>query len=178
MENKIYAGVGSRKTPLYYLDMMTCLATKLELLGYLSRSGDADGADKAFARGVKDKKNIERYIPWKGFNGSDSPLYHKPSKEAYDIASKHHKRWNYLDESVKKLMARNVYQILGLDLNTPVDFVICWTPCGSQTDKQRSIKTGGTGLAISLADSLGIKVYNLANNFSHSKMYDLLHDIE
>ena len=75
-------------------------------------------------------------------------------------------------------MARNVYQILGLDLNTPVDFVICWTPCGSQTDKQRSIKTGGTGLAISLADSLGIKVYNLANNFSHSKMYDLLHDIE
>ena len=60
-------------------------------------------------------------------------------------------------------MIRNVYQVLGKDLNTPSEFVICWTPDGAETANERSIKTGGTGFAIALADSLGIPVYNLAN---------------
>lgn len=49
-------------------------------------------------------------------------------------------------------MARNSYQILGPDLRTPADFVVCWTPDGSETEDQRTPLTGRTGQAIALAD--------------------------
>jgi len=90
-----YTGIGSRKTPgpindiiefsplyrFYYWGRI--LATK----GFILRSGHADGADLAFEKGcdtVNGKKEI--YLPWKGFNGSDSKLYNL-SKEAYEIAA-------------------------------------------------------------------------------------------
>ena len=48
-----------------------------------------------------------------------------------------------------------------MDLNTPSEFVICWTPDGSEGTTTR--ETGGTGQAIRMAKKRGIKVMNLAN---------------
>ena len=91
--------------------------------GYTVRSGGADEADKHCESGVisriaKNGNNLkEIYIPWKGFNGSDSTLYTKEdSKETIKIASENHPAYEYLKPPVKKLMNRNVYQVLGYDL--------------------------------------------------------------
>ena len=65
----------------------------------------------------------EIYLPWMGFNGA------------------------------KKLMARNCHQVLGLDLKTPVDFIVCWTKDGTIN--------GGTGQALRIAEAYNIPVYNL-----------------
>jgi hypothetical protein len=64
-----------------------------------------------------------------------------------------HPYWDNLTQGGKKLHTRNACQVLGADLKTHVDFVICWTPDGKPS--------GGTRTAIIIAEQNGIPVYNL-----------------
>lgn len=162
MKPKIYAGVGSRKTPKHILKLMFKLAALLAKRGYILRSGAADGADTAFEMGCNSaggKKEI--WLPWKGFNKhEDTGLYPNPGHFAKaEIALDH---WYNLSQGKKRLHARNVGQILGAHLDVPVDFVLCWTPDGATTRSECSPKTGGTGTAIKLAFDANIPVINLA----------------
>lgn len=153
-----YAGIGSRKTPPAVLHRMTKVARRLEEMGYTLRSGGAVGADTAFELGAMNK---EIYLPWAGFNGNPSVLSYV-SIEARAVASCVHPAMDRLSDPVKLLMGRNAYQVLGHDLQTPSDFVLCWTPDGAESEAARSHKTGGTGLAIALASRWKIPVFNMA----------------
>lgn len=160
---RFYAGIGSRKNPLSVQEKMTEIAETLEVEGFALRSGGAKGADRAFQRGVKNSDNMEIFIPWEGFEGLDSsqPGIFLPEfdLELLDIARSFHPRWGTLSPAAKKLHARNVPQILGRDLKTPVEFAILWTPDG----KIR----GGTGQAMRICNHLKIKIFNLHNeNFN------------
>ena len=165
-----YTGIGSRETPTEILNIMNLVAIKLQNLGYILRSGGAPGADLAFEEGISNK---DIYIPWRGFNGSKSSLINQLPK-AFELASEHHPAWNRLTEPVRKLMARNAHQVLGHNLDIKSKFVICWTPDGAQSSSERTSRTGGTGLAISLASSLGIKVFNLQNQESYDRVIAFL----
>ena len=155
-----YTGIGSRETPIEIQYLMSYISKLMHSKGYILRSGGANGADLAFETLISDKKEI--YLPWKNFNDSLSPLY-SVSKEAFELASTLHPNWKSLSEGAKKLMARNCYQILGANLDTPSAVVICWTPDGCTSHSSRTSKTGGTGQAISLASLYDIPIYNLAN---------------
>lgn len=146
-----YAGIGSRNTPENIQAIMTKLATKLESLGWVLRSGGAIGADSAFELGLLSQGNKEIY-----YASTEMKDF------ALDSVKQFHPVPHKLNEYQTKLMARNYYQIMGFNNDTPVKFVICWTPDGCNSHKTRSINTGGTGQAISIADSKGIKVMNLA----------------
>jgi ribA/ribD-fused uncharacterized protein len=163
---RYYTGIGSRKTPINILNKMSEISKAFDNAGFTLRSGGAPGADSAFEKTAKEK---EVFLPWKGFNDKSGIVPEKNDK-ALKLAEKFHPNWHNLNDTAKKFMIRNVYQVLGKDLNTPSEFVICWTPDGAESDYERSIKTGGTGFAISLADSLGIPVYNLANADSLEKV--------
>lgn len=154
-----YAGIGSRKAPKDQLERMAKAARRLSEMGYTLRSGAADGADRAFEAGAGDRKEI--YLPWPGFNGSASPLA-SPSHEAMEVAAAVHPAWSRLSPAARKLQARNSHQILGEDLRTPCDFVVCWTPDGAETEDERGPATGGTGQAIALASRWEIPVFNFA----------------
>ena len=145
-----YAGIGSRRTPENIQAIMTKLATKLESLGWVLRSGGAIGADSAFELGLK-QGNKEIY-----YASTEMKDF------ALDSVKQFHPVPHKLNEYQTKLMARNYYQIMGFNNDTPVKFVICWTPDGCNSHKTRNINTGGTGQAISNADSKGINVINLA----------------
>jgi hypothetical protein len=145
---KFYTGVGSRKTPPEILKLISSVATKLADLGYTLRSGGASGADSAFEFGAVKNVNI--------FYASDS------TTEAQTIAAKFHPAWDRCSEFARKLHGRNAFQVLGRDLKTPSSFLICWTPDGCTDHKSRSIRTGGTGTAISIASHHKIPVFNLA----------------
>lgn len=146
---KIYAGIGSRKTPKFFCDLMTELAVELDSAGWILSSGGARGADQAFMRG---SKNCHLWLPHQGSNGFQTDLQILP--EAYEMAERfYHLDWDDLGDFGQAAMARNCHIVLGADLDTPVKFIICWTPEG----KIR----GGTGQALRIAKAYRIPVLNL-----------------
>jgi predicted NAD-dependent protein-ADP-ribosyltransferase YbiA (DUF1768 family) len=184
-----YAGIGSRETPQDVLDIMTKAATYLESLGYTLRSGGAAGADTAFEKGVKSKKQI-----FGGFEETGE----KEKKVAHEIhpdlkgtmnRSKNRKIKEKLAEgatqkqaeksgersawAVENLMARNTNQVFGENLDTPVDFVLAydksgWTGAGDRPSK------GGTLQAIDMAYRKGIPVINMANDNWREQLKEVL----
>ena len=170
---KTYAGIGSRKTPLGILILMT-LTARLLSGSFRLNSGGADGADTAFELGAGDNANI--FLPWPGFNNSQR-RYEKPSQRLIDEAEKImesvHPAWGRLSQGARKLHTRNCFQALGQDLRTPVKFVLCWTPDGAYNEQMCTSKTGGTGTAIKLASRHGIEVFNLKNEQHLQRILDM-----
>lgn len=160
---KYYTGIGSRETPEEILELMKNISFILNDKGYTLRSGGADGADSAFEQ---DRIKKEIFLPWNDFNGKrvDNIGYFFANPEAWVIAQDIHPVYNTLKQGAKRLHDRNVCQVLGKDLKTPSQFVICYTSDGANgTTIPCSIKTGGTGTAIKLAALNNIKVLNLKN---------------
>lgn len=157
-----YAGIGSRLAPDKALKCMKKIAERMSELGFTLHSGGANGADAAFQSGST--RSII-YLPWTEFNGAQESLKHQimnqPSSEAIRLAEHLHANWKSLGPAAKKLIARNGHQVLGTNLRSPVDCVICWTSDGAETAQQRSQATGGTGQAIELANWFRIPVFNL-----------------
>lgn len=160
-----YCGIGSRETPVDVCKSMTTIARRLDKLGYRLRSGGADGADDAFEAGATNK---QIFLPWDGFNGrkADGVSYVVPDfNEEY--TNKFHPKPASLSQGAKRLMSRNANQVLGLHLNDPVDFVLCWTKDGKAS--------GGTGQAIRIALSLNIPVFNLKNGYDDFATFMIFH---
>lgn len=159
-----YAGIGSRRTPPDMLEVMRDAAAALGRLGYVLRSGGADGADLAFEAGAGGAAEI--FVPWRGFNeAGDRALVFDamPGRaNAMEIASGLHPRWPGLKPPVRKLMARNVMQVLGRACDDPVRFVLCWAPKPVlDADGRVADVDGGTGLAVRVAYRAKIPVYHL-----------------
>lgn len=133
---------------------MTAIARRLDSMGYCLRSGGADGADGAFESGAGTK---QIFLPWDGFSGRtvDGISYFVPSLNL-DLVNQFHPAASRLSTAALKLMSRNSYQVLGPDLNDPVEFVLCWTEGGK--------KKGGTAQAIRIAEHYSIPVFNLGGN--------------
>jgi len=153
-----YAGIGSRETPEPILRTMEVLGDWLASLGWTLRSGGAPGADKAFELGCgQGPKSI--FIPWAGFEQRrlDEPGVMLVPKEveaaAAAIAAEVHPVWGRLSFGARKLHTRNSCQILGADLNSPVDMVVCFTVGGRGG--------GGTGQALRIAQKRGIPIFDL-----------------
>lgn len=160
---KCYTGIGSRNTPKEVMEQMTEIAIVLQSKGYTLRSGGADGADTAFEIGAGDLMDI--YIPWDGFNGRKGINYKSLDSSSSDILDKSvllaktvisEGHWNNMGFGAKKLHTRNVFQVLGDDLNSPSDFLVCYTPLGE-------VK-GGTATAIKLAIKYNVPVFNLGKS--------------
>lgn len=159
-----YAGIGSRRTPPAVLSYMRRLAVRLAVNGFVLRSGRAQGADQAFESGCLDAGGAsEIWVPWRGFGSIAGPEL-LPSDRHFEAAARLHPAWGRLSQSVRSLHARNVGQVLGDDLQSPVNFVVCWTADGCESHSERTSETGGTGMAISVATSreATIPVFNLA----------------
>ena len=74
-------------------------------------------------------------------------------KQSEDMVRKTHPAPDRLSRGAMKLHSRNMNQVFGLDLQTPIEANICWTENG--------IKSGGTSSAITLCERNGIPVFNL-----------------
>jgi hypothetical protein len=147
-----YAGIGSRETPIQILKLFENIGKFLAKKGFTLRSGSAEGADSAFEYGCTQIDGLkEIYLPWKNFRGSNSELIVKDIK-AFEIAEKFHPYWHNLKDAAKRLQARNSHQVLGQDLNTPSNFIICWTKNGKGS--------GGTGQALRIAKHYNIPVFD------------------
>jgi len=169
-----YAGIGARKTPAPILNIMQDLATMLSELGYILRSGGAEGADSAFEAG---SFSSQIFLPWDGFNGKkikdsvsggsrETVLEYLVPSFNEGLVKRFHPKSSALSSQGLALMSRNSYQVLGSDLRSPSDFVICWTPEGK--------KVGGTSQAMRIASFYNIKVYNLAIEKDHEDLMTMI----
>ena len=153
---RFYSGIGARATPPEMLSLMTRAAFALLKRGYVLRSGHAIGADSAFERGAGAAAQI--FLPAAGWRGSASAFHEGTLGEeiwgrAREIATAHHPAFGNLSRFVQDLHTRNVFQVLGPALDSPSEFVLCWTADGEAS--------GGTGQALRIAATYGVPVYNL-----------------
>lgn len=156
-----YAGIGARNTPRTILKIMERFGMEAAYKGCVLRSGGAIGADTAFERGCDIQHGEKQiFLPWKGYNDHPSEYFEDSMPEAYDLAKSIHPAWNRLSPAARKLVARNMHQIMGPTFDDPVDFVVCWTPDKMESHTQYSRASGGTGTAIYAASMLEIPVYN------------------
>lgn len=147
-----YTGIGSRDTPKDIQDIQSQVGKLLASKGYTLRSGHAKGSDQAFERGCDEANgNKEIYLPWDEFEDSASDLIVQNAL-AFEIAESYHPYWHNLSEGAKRLQARNSHQILGLDLETSSDFLICYTVGGK--------RQGGTGQALRIAEALRVPIFD------------------
>lgn len=111
----------------------------------------------------------EIFLPWKGFNKNESPLHHPPT-EALELAREvlGPSHWGNLKERWRLMHTRNCHQVLGANLDSPVDFVLCWTPNGKDT--------GGTATAIKLARRHNIPVINMATEGWRQCLEELINE--
>jgi len=170
-----YAGIGSRNTPRVIQRKMEDFGLLAAEAGIILRSGHAPGADMAFENGCDAGSGPkEIFLPWKGFNGSNSTYFEESCVEAYDLAKRIHPAWSRLTVPAKKLVARNMHQIMGPEFDTPVDFVVCWTPDGCESHITYGRATGGTGTAICAASMMEIPIYNFFHESRMREAFEIL----
>ena len=183
-----YAGVGSRNITDEEWSRITKLSLYLGLQGHVLNSGHADGSDLAFETGsheavVKqgDLYNDHIFLPYSGFNRKrdlvdylSEGCYVVPemNEEAEQIVTavvpylerlKYDKKTGQLSFTWKAFL-RNAYQVLGMDLHTHVDYLLC---C-SDWSKNGSVE-GGTRVAYDLGVLHKIPCFNIRYPDEYSK---------
>ena len=103
------------------------------------------------------------YLPWPKYNGHTEATLKDPTDVAVHNVAQYVPHWDYCKESVRKLHGRNMHIILGDTLDTPVDFVICYTPNGKPI--------GGTAIAMNIATAYGVPIFNLFHGTSELEEY-------
>lgn len=76
-----------------------------------------------------------------------------------------------MSKGAKSLHTRNVFQVLGRDLKSPSEFLVCYAP----VDKQ-GIPKGGTRTAWMIAQKYGIPCFNFATQ-SKEEIYEAIKEI-
>lgn len=151
----IIAGIGSRSTPANNLSEIGLVSSWCRHRGIWIRSGHADGADKAFEKEA-DPDRLVVFLPWRNYNregpARGTVVVTRWTPELAAVVNRIHPTPGLLSRGAALMMARNAQIILGANLDTPVNAVVCWTP-----DEER----GGTSFGIRLAREHGIPVFNL-----------------
>lgn len=185
-----YTGVGTRKIHDTAHNRLNGIARELFLKGLVLRSGGAIGADTAFARGsvyhlptqvvvTNHALLSEIYIPWDGYNGlvlkdrweeKVLPLTHLPDDlvaKATEMAARIHPKWSRCTDGARKLHTRNVFQVLGMNLDDPSAFFVCW----ADYEDRKCTPMGGTRTAWMIAQEYGLPCFNLKNR-KHTDEYE------
>src|SRR5690606_32533164 len=115
--NLKFAGIGSRETPEEILEIMENISEDFCKIGFILRSGGAKGADQSFERGCN------------RVNGNKEIFYAKDATDqSIKLAQKYTKNIiGNMRKYVQRLLGRNMQIINGINLNDPVEFVVCYT---------------------------------------------------
>lgn len=179
--------IGSRQLEQkqeYFEDIKLCydVCMRLAQLGITFTSGlceiGMDGiAQKAYSKavdlGLAKESQFEVYVADQyNIRRSTLPRRHLATvrnkdliSETERIASEVHPAWDRCNEWARGMHSRNCHQILGYDLQSPVDAVICWTPDGKIQ--------GGTATAIRIAMKYDIPVFNLGTKDKESVLQSI-----
>ena len=181
MTTNSYTGVGSRETPPDVLILMRRIGYVMAMKGISLRTGEADGADHAFYKGVIDANDIHG-VKFKNevFVAGGPKEYHyvndivnifssdlmstAPIQGFRETAVRIRGSWDNLSYFGAMCHIRSVAQVLGVDGNSPSRGMICWAKPvnpSKMTDTQIQYVEGVTNTAYCTAILHNIPVYNL-----------------
>lgn len=155
-DQRYFTGVGHRDVKHFFVTLASYISEVAVKKGYKLRTGDAIGMDHGFRSGTKAHQRdvySAKKLPW---------AIHGPSCNNWDdalaIAGSIHPNWGVCTPYVKALHARNVFQVLGEDINTPSDFLVCYA---RPVDEERTMVKGGTNTTYQIARDWNIPIFNL-----------------
>lgn len=155
------ACIGSRVTPPIVLSWMEKIGEALVKAGHTIVSGNAPGADQAWACGGNraDPSKVELHLPWSGF---EKQFIHKNNvvivfanlkSEDQDIrlkvAAGLHGGWHNCSQGAQKLLGRN-------------HCIIEQASCVYGYLNPKKLGGGGTGMAFKMAEFFNIPTFNVA----------------
>jgi hypothetical protein len=177
---KSYAGIGSRDITDKERETIMNIAAELASMEYICYSGNACGSDIAFQMGSNRRCVI--FLPWYKFNFEEyEPVKNENCIDYIDVGNRQqgnlsvdnfHPNPRQLSQGGFKLMARNYYQVNGLNNYPVVDFVLC---C-ADVDKKGNVK-GGTGQAVRIAKSMNIPIINIRVDGWQDTLENLIYPI-
>ena len=161
---KIVAGIGTRYPPTDDADLnetMRIFCYFAVKMGWHLRSGAAIGMDSWFERLWDNNKEIfiakERISGKRHGEGGANFIEGPQEVAAFNIMKKIHPMGPKLKGIAKAMHTRNIFQVLGEDLNTPADLIVYYAKFD---DDGVEIK-GGTRTAVVLGKQRGINEFNL-----------------
>lgn len=127
---KTFAACGEWELPEDVMAELTAIAEELLQEKYIMRLDGNPGACEAFLNACEYEEDMELYIPWENFNDHETG-HHKVTAGALEQAFLHHPDWTQVgDEDARLEIGRYSYLILGKDLKSPCDFLICYSDQG------------------------------------------------
>jgi hypothetical protein len=153
------ACVGSRETPHFVLKWMESTGAALVRSGYMLASGNAPGADQAWARGGNsmDPTRVELCLPWESFESAAVHgrnvvrVFGVANGQRYvDLVQATHPAFGNLTSAAVRLHGRNAMIVEGAHL--VLGTLNPAKPGG-----------GGTGSAFRMAQKQGICTFNVAD---------------
>ena len=170
---KLYAGIGPRKTPTQVLGLLTTLSHDLSLLGWKLRSGKGKGADQAFEVGTSNK---EIWLPCLPFNGQHfaDDTFKVSSRSAIirQIAAEYHSHYSTCSDFIQSLFDRNVNIILGDEAADPVSAVIYWHEADNDM-----WTFGGTNHSLRIAAAYNIPAFNVELEYDRQKLQEFISNV-
>jgi hypothetical protein len=164
--NKIYCCVSSDDVSSEVILYARKLSVRLKELGFHYRSTGLTILDKSI--------NLIQ-------DSSSSTFYGQHDFRNWHIATmKQHVPIYKLIKSPDTLRSyqRNLHQLSQNGINTYSDFLICWTPCGSETSKQLYVneewKCGFVAASITVANVRKIPVFNLQKEDCLNRFYGFM----
>ncbi len=161
--NMLYAGIGSRDLTPAQIDTCEKLGSWFAQCGHILCTGNAKGADQAFARGANrvNPALVYLFLPWSSYE-RDAVVpgnlivslddYHADKIAELEVgAAEHHGAWHRLKQGGRKLMVRNGLIIDGPA--GPVEIVLAFP--------SNRVGGGGTGQGMRLAQSKKIELIDL-----------------
>lgn len=143
--------------------------------GFICRSGNANGADKAFQRAFP-YDQTEVFLPWDGFNEPYIGKCFTPSKEMLAFAKDQLVAtgvmpWLYnTKHSIQRLHGRNYFQVVGRDN-------ILSNVCVYFADEKNGEPEGGTRTAVMLCRHFGVPTFNLRLEEDRKRFEGLLNEL-
>jgi hypothetical protein len=174
------ACIGSRDLDPFCLGTCEKLGAWVVECGHELHTGNAPGADQAFARGANrvNPALVHLHLPWYNFERHaihDKNIVHNLDELTEDrskyfelVAQKHHPAWNRLSQGAKKLMSRNSSIMLPPPDFMAVDLCLAF-PAPN--------RLGGTGQGMRIAETEGVRLIDL-RNFNHDDLFGLCEEIK
>lgn len=155
--SKIVSTLGSKNFTMRYQFTDT--------ISYLKTLADTDGL------------TVEAYLPWKKM-APDLEHVAKifATKRAYEIAHFFSDKFLTFPNAVRAIRANSIHSLLGPKLDNPVNLVIYWTECGSDSIVRGTDfkKIGNMGSVYYPCRELNIPFYNVKNEDSLKKLVEYI----